>query len=247
MKPVLANPARIILLASPALVVGAIWAQATTPAFEVASIRAAEFPNPGRGGGGPQQFRAGMQLDAGRLDWGLASLADMIQYAFRVKNYQVSGPDWMRSSRWNVVARLPEGASQDQVPEMMQTLLAERFQLKVHHEKREQPVYALEVAKGGPRLEAIAPSNDDSTAQAPAGASAPGLFPGPFGAPFGRGPGGPPPDGPGRPRRKRPRSDDHHRSKWLHSAHFSRRRLRAASGAVEAYDAGSRRYARSIS
>jgi uncharacterized protein (TIGR03435 family) len=196
MKPALAKPARIILLAGPALMVGAIWGQATTLAFEVASVRAAEFPNPGRGGGGPQQFRAGMQLDAGRLDWGFASLADMIQYAFGVKNYQVSGPDWMRSSRWNVVARLPESAPQDRVPGMMQTLLAERFQLKIHHEKREQPVYALEVAKGGPRLEAIAPSNDDSTGQPHAGASAPGLFPGPFGAPFGRGPGGPPSDGP---------------------------------------------------
>jgi hypothetical protein len=48
MKPALANPARIILLAGPVLVVGAIWAQATTVAFEVASVRAAEFPNPGR-------------------------------------------------------------------------------------------------------------------------------------------------------------------------------------------------------
>ena len=193
MKPACTNPARIILLAGPALVVGAIWAQATTPAFEVAAVRAAEFPNPGRGGGGPQQFRAGMQLDAGRLDWGFASLADMIQYAFGVKNYQVSGPDWMRSSRWNVVARLPEGAPQDQVPRMMQALLAERFQLKVHHEKREQPVYALEVAKGGPRLEAIAPSTDGPAAP-PDSAASPGFFPGPFGAPFGRGPGGPPPD-----------------------------------------------------
>jgi uncharacterized protein (TIGR03435 family) len=232
MKPALANPARIILLAGPALVVGAIWAQATTPAFEVASVRAAEFPNPGRGGGGPQQFRAGMQLDAARLDWGFASLADMIQYAFGVKNYQVSGPDWMRGSRWNVVARLPEGASQDQVPRMMQTLLAERFQLKVHHQKREQPVYALKIAKGAPRLEAIAPSNDDSTAQAPAGASPPGLFPGPFGAPFGRG-----------GRGAGPMTTGANGA----TAHFSRRRLRAASGAVKAYDAGSRRYTRSIS
>jgi len=196
MKRVLASPAGIILLAGPAWMVGAIWAQATATAFEVASIRAAEFPNPGRAGGGQQQFRPGMQLDAGRLAWSFASLAEMVQYAFGVKNYQVSGPDWMRSSRWNVVARLPEGGSQDQVPRMMQTLLAERFQLDVHHEKRDQPVYALEVAKGGPRLEAIASSNDDSTAPAPAGASAPGLFPGPFGAPFGGGRGGPPPDGP---------------------------------------------------
>lgn len=190
--------ARVLLFAGLSLAVGAIWAQSksTTPAFEVAAIRPASLPTPEtfRGGGG-QQIRAGMQLDGARLDWGLASLADMIQYAFRVKNYQVSGPDWMRSSRWNVLARLPDGASQDQAPEMMQTLLAERFQLKIHREKRDQPVYALEVAKGGAKLETAAPSNDEPAA--PAGASAPGLFPGPFGGPFGRGPGpGGPPDAP---------------------------------------------------
>ena len=169
--------------------VGAVWAQAPTLAFDVASIRAAEFPNPGRGGG-PQQFRAGMQLDAGRLDWAFASLADMIQYAFRVNNYQVSGADWIRGSRWNVVARLPEGASKDSVPEMMQALLAERFHLKVHHEKRSQPVYALEVARGGANIEAAAPSSEDPAA-ASSDAVGPGFFPGPFG----RGPGAPPPDG----------------------------------------------------
>jgi uncharacterized protein (TIGR03435 family) len=191
-------------IAGLALVMSAICAQSNAPApsFEVASIRPADLPTPGAfRGGPPQQFRAGMQLDGSRLDWGLASLADMIQYAFRVKNYQVSGPDWMRSSRWNVLARLPEGASQDQAPEMMQALLADRFQLKIHREKREQPVYALEVAKGGAKLESISASPDsssDDASQDPttANTQAPGLFPGPFGGPFGRGPGGPPPDAP---------------------------------------------------
>ena len=193
----------LVLFASSAVVAGLVWGQtkATTPAFEVAAIRPAELPNPqafrGGGGGPPPQLRAGMQLDDARLDWGLASLADLVQYAFRVKNYQVVGPDWMRSSRWNVTARLPEGSSQDQAPEMMQTLLAERFQLKFHREQREQPVYDLEVAKGGPKLETVEASNDASAAPAPSGAPAPGLFPGPFGGgPFGRGPGGPPPDSP---------------------------------------------------
>jgi len=77
----------------------------------------------------------------------------------------------------------------------MQALLAERFQLKIHREKRDQPVYALEIAKGGLRLEASAPSTEETPA--PFVASAPGLFPGPFGGPLGRGPGGgPPPDAP---------------------------------------------------
>jgi uncharacterized protein (TIGR03435 family) len=186
------------LIVGPALVISAIRAQSTVPAvaFEVASIRPADLPRPEtfRGGGAPQQFHAGLQLDAGRLDWGLASLADMIQYAFRVKNYQVSGPDWIRSSRWNILARLPEGASQDQVPEMMQALLAERFQLKFRREKREQPVYELEVAKGGAKLESISPSEAAGPAPTTASTQASGLFSGPFGGPFGRGPGGPPPD-----------------------------------------------------
>jgi len=170
---------------------------AAGPEFEVASIRPASFPTPDqfRGGGGPPQFRAGLLLDAGRLDWGLASLSDLIQYAYRVKNYQVSGPDWMRSSRWNILARLPEGVSPGQAPEMMQALLADRFQLKLHHEKRDQPVYVLEVTKGGPKFEADTPSGESPAGAANAGANAPGLFPGPFGGgAFGRPPGGPPPE-----------------------------------------------------
>ena len=189
----------VALAATPMLVVSALWAQANTaaPAFEVAAIRPANLPTPEQfRGGGPVQLRVGMQLDAGRLDWGLASLADMIQYAFRVKNYQVSGPDWMRSSRWNILARLPEGGSQDQVPEMMQALLADRFQLKFHREKRDQPVYALEVAKGGPKLEALTAADDSAAPASSAGPPAPGVFPGPFGGGFGRGPGSPPPDAP---------------------------------------------------
>ena len=148
----------------------------------------------------PQGFRAGMQLDAGRLDWRLASLADMIQYAFHVTNYQLSGPDWMRSSRWNVQARLPADASPAQAPQMMQALLAERFGLKIHHDRRDQPVYALEVGKGGPKLETFDSPSDaaagDASAAPPEGPSGPGLFPGPFGGPLGRGPGAPPGDGP---------------------------------------------------
>jgi len=179
MKPALANPARIILLAGPVLMAGPIWAQATTPAFEVASVRAAEFPNPGprwkRTAAIPRRDAVG--CGAPRLGLRLAGRHDPV----RVRRQKLSGvrPDWMRSSRWNVVARLPEGASQDQVPKMMQALLAERFQLKAHHEKRSSLSNAIEVAKGGPRLEAIAPSNDDSTAQAPAGASLPVCSPDP--------------------------------------------------------------------
>jgi uncharacterized protein (TIGR03435 family) len=92
------------------------------------------------------------------------SLADLIRVAYRVKAYQVSGPDWMASERFDVLAKLPEGASREQVPEMLQALLAERFKLTVHLEGKEHAVYALVVGKNGPKLKESAPDAD-----APAG------------------------------------------------------------------------------
>jgi uncharacterized protein (TIGR03435 family) len=168
---------------------------AAAPAFEVAAIRAASLPTPETMRSG--QFRTGLRLNGGSLDWGFASLADLLAYAFRVKQYQVTGPEWMGQSRWNIMAKLPQGAAQEQAPEMMQALLVERFKLTYHREQREQPVYELSVAKGGPKLE-VSTEPDSSTPPA-AGANAPGLFPGPFGGQFGRGPGNPQeaPDGRG--------------------------------------------------
>jgi uncharacterized protein (TIGR03435 family) len=96
------------------------------------------------------------------------SLADLIRVAYRVKAYQVSGPDWMATERFDVLAKLPEGASREQVPEMLQALLAERFKLAVHRESKEHAVYALVVGKNGPKLKESAPDAD-----APAGGGAP--------------------------------------------------------------------------
>jgi uncharacterized protein (TIGR03435 family) len=96
------------------------------------------------------------------------SLAELIRVAYRVKPYQISGPDWMASERFDVLAKLPEGASREQVPEMLQALLAERFKLTVHRESKEHAIYALVVGKNGPKLKESAPDAD-----APAGGGAP--------------------------------------------------------------------------
>src|SRR5262249_54065134 len=112
-------------------------------------------------------------INGGSLDFGFVSLADLLPYAFRVKSFQVAGPSWIRESRWNIQAKLPEGASQDQVPEMMQTLLAERFELSIHHEKREQPVYELVAGKGPTKLEPSEAGTDANSGCA----SLPGAFP----------------------------------------------------------------------
>jgi uncharacterized protein (TIGR03435 family) len=85
------------------------------------------------------------------------SLSDLIRTAYRMKPYQVSGPDWMASQRFDIMAKMPEGASKDKVPEMLQALLADRFKMTVHRESKEFPAYALVVGKNGPKLKAADP------------------------------------------------------------------------------------------
>jgi len=114
------------------------------PAFEVASVR--EIP-PGT------RRQPGMKIDGARVECQLR-LIDLIATAYRLKTpLQIVGPDWLDSERIEIHAKMPEGATKDQVPQMLQSLLADRFKLAVHREKRNQPVYALVVAKGGPKLQ----------------------------------------------------------------------------------------------
>jgi len=73
------------------------------------------------------------------------SLQLLILNAYSIKPYQISGPDWLYSQRFEINATLPEGGSKDQVPGMLQALLEDRFKLTAHLEKKDQPVYALVV------------------------------------------------------------------------------------------------------
>src|SRR3954470_17338525 len=72
--------------------------------------------------------------------------------AFQVKGYQITGPSWLDDDCFEIVAKMPEGATSDQIPAMLQALLAERFKLVAHKEDRPRPVYALVVDKGGPKF-----------------------------------------------------------------------------------------------
>jgi uncharacterized protein (TIGR03435 family) len=94
-----------------------------------------------------------------------------------VKDYQISGLDSlgaaMSAQRFNIQATLPEGATEKQVPQMLQAMLAERFKLVIHRETRDQPVYALIVAKGGPKLKDAEPDPPAPADAAPATPDAP--------------------------------------------------------------------------
>ncbi len=72
----------------------------------------------------------------------------MLREAWRLKTpEQVDGPAWMRTQLYNIQARLPQNASKDQIPEMLQTLLADRLKLAIHHEMRPLPTNVLVAGK----------------------------------------------------------------------------------------------------
>ena len=143
-------PARFAILA---LCGGLLFGQ--TPAFEVASIR----------GGAPFSMELlrsggiGMKVEPGRVVIRSWSLADLIGAAYSVRTDQIEGPDWMGSARFDVQATIAEGTKAEQVPAMLQSLLATRFQLRVRRGQKEMPVYVLTVKKGGPKLQEAAPGD----------------------------------------------------------------------------------------
>jgi uncharacterized protein (TIGR03435 family) len=77
----------------------------------------------------------------------------LIQKAYGVEAYQVmGGPAWINSEGYNIEAKPETNTGQKEMWLMLQTLLADRFKLKLHRETKELPVFALMATKGGPRL-----------------------------------------------------------------------------------------------
>lgn len=152
----------------PALAAFSLYGQTPAPSFEVATIRPAPPITTLAAQIQSGKAHIGMNIDGARVDIGFMSLADLLAYAYRVKAFQISGPDWMKQERFDIQAKLPDGASKDQVPEMMQALLTERFKLAEHRENKEHPVYALIPGKNGPKLVESTAEPDPPAAAAPA-------------------------------------------------------------------------------
>jgi uncharacterized protein (TIGR03435 family) len=136
---------------------------AGTPlSFEVASVKPASAPIATKDAyteGYNAGMRAAMAAQGPRIVGQRVTiidntLKDLIRLAYQVKEYQISGPAWMGTEKYEIAANMPAGANRSQVPEMLQTLLAERFHLKLHRETRKMAVYALVVGKGGLKLTA---------------------------------------------------------------------------------------------
>ena len=120
-------------------------------AFDVVSIKRTD-PNDTRPGA---DFTA---LPGGRLLARNNPVSNFITNGFGVPYYTVvGGPEWMRADRYDLDARAAGEASRAEMMLMLQTLLAERFQFRMHRETRDMPAYVLTVARGGARLQ---PSKD---------------------------------------------------------------------------------------
>ncbi len=145
--------ARILLAAVACSVV-----LAQQPEFEVASIKPAAPQSDGN-------IRVMMGGDPGRVNYANVTLKNVLARAYDVKSYQITGPSWLDSERYDIVAKVPDGAPKEQLPAMLQNLLAERFKMKLHRETKDQPVYALVVGKNGPKLTkaAAAPPTRETT------------------------------------------------------------------------------------
>jgi uncharacterized protein (TIGR03435 family) len=131
---------------------GAFGQTASTFAFEVASVKPSA-PVPPTGGVyfGPPRGGPGTP-DPGQITWTYALLRNILMTAYDIKDYQINGPSWIGSERFDIVVKVPEGATKNQVRVMWQNLLAERFGLTLHHESKEFQVDELVIAKGGPKL-----------------------------------------------------------------------------------------------
>ena len=137
------------------------------PSFEAVSIK----PNVSGSGS------SGTSTNERRLTATNVTLKMLIMNSYRVQDFQViGGPDWIDTARFDIQAKaedgtVPETPNQRDDPYrigplelMMQSMLADRFQLRLSHETRELPVYTLTISKDGPKIKPVAP---DSTAAAP--------------------------------------------------------------------------------
>jgi len=138
-----------------ALLLSAIFILAVTPLsqtqsaqsnFEVASVR------PSAREVGPD-YNNQITRSQGEFSARNVTLRRLIAEAWQCQLKQVIGPPWLDRNEYDIQARLPDGAGTGQEPAMLRGLLADRFGLKAHEEKRHMQAYELMVADSGPKIQ----------------------------------------------------------------------------------------------
>jgi uncharacterized protein (TIGR03435 family) len=118
---------------------------ASAQTFAVASIRPSaedvKFEHDGK-----------TEITPGTLTMRDVTAATCIKFAYRVQDSQISGPEWLQSQHFDIMAKADAPVAEDQLRLMMQALLADRFKLAFHRQSKELSAYAMTVAKGGAKL-----------------------------------------------------------------------------------------------
>ncbi len=126
------------------------------PEFDVASIR------PSQQEGLLANHTPTLNAEPGRdIRFANIQLRDVIMLAYGIGIRQIVAPKWLydpagetnETPRFDIVAKVPANATQQQIPLMLQRLLAERFKLEFHREHRDMQVFALEIGKGGLKMQ----------------------------------------------------------------------------------------------
>jgi uncharacterized protein (TIGR03435 family) len=122
--------------------------------FEVASVRQAAPVDSVSGSSGMKRATGmgAVTITSDRASYRNITLKSLLMRAYDLKPFQISGPAWIDSERYDVLATIPEGTSKEDLPVMLQHLLAERFRMTLHSETKEHPGYILGIGKGGPKL-----------------------------------------------------------------------------------------------
>jgi uncharacterized protein (TIGR03435 family) len=115
---------------------------ADQPKFEVAAIKHSEADD----SSSSSHFRNG------RISIDNMSLKQIVMSAYNVQAFQLNGPSWIETERYNIDAKAETKVEDKQLREMMQSMLADRFKLALHHEEKQWPGYAMVVAKSGLKI-----------------------------------------------------------------------------------------------
>jgi uncharacterized protein (TIGR03435 family) len=113
--------------------------------FEVAAIKPAPSQPEGH-------VSIRMSVDNARLLYTNVSLRDILKQAYKLQDDQITGPPWLVANRFDIQATIPADVPKDQVPKMLQNLLAQRFGVTLHHETKELIRYTLTLVPNGPKL-----------------------------------------------------------------------------------------------
>ena len=135
---------KLVLSVTLALACAGVLMAQDQPKFEVASVKRVE-----RGAD------IKTSINPGNLTIKGLPLIVALSQAFQVDMDQINGPAWLKEDCFDIIAKMPEGATKDQMPAMLEALLAERFKLVAHKESHPRPGYAMVVDKNGPKFKEV--------------------------------------------------------------------------------------------